>query len=148
MKKSKLRHIIRESIKELLTEQTNQFPHGGNCSNRTLIPGFVGGLNVIDVINQNYGPNANWIDYVHEAPDSPANIQYFANNTSFCIASPTTLYTSWSHFHSVNQPSWCGFNYVYNFQLLLSFFFSLNLLLELLHLNFPKVHYLHNQHYF
>ena len=120
MKKSQLRKIIRESIKQLITEQTNQFPYGGNCSGKTLIPGYIHGSlstqSIYDVINQNYGPNANWLDYVYELEDTTANIQYMMDNTSACIASPTTIYQSSWFFYSVNQPSWCGFNHVYNFQ--------------------------------
>ena len=120
MKKSELRKIVRESIKELITEQTNQFPYGGNCSGKTLIPGYILGSSstqsIYDVINQNYGPNANWLDYVYELEDTTANIQYMMDNTSACIASPTTIYQSSWFFYSVNQPSWCGFNHVYNFQ--------------------------------
>ena len=125
MKKSELRNIIRESIKGLITEQTNQFPYGGNCSGKTIIPGFIlqgGGANVFDTINQNYGPTANWLDYVYERADSPANIQWYINNTAVCPASPTSLYTSSWYTHSVNQPSWCGFNYCYNFQCIIDGF--------------------------
>ena len=124
MKRPQLRKIIRESIKELITEQTNQFPHGGTCSGKTIIPGFIlqggSGINLFDTINQLYGPTANWNDYVYEIADSPANIQWHMNPPPgygpFCIASPTSLYTSFMYAHDPNQPSWCGFNHVYNFQ--------------------------------
>jgi hypothetical protein len=129
MKKSQLRHIIRESIKELITEQTNQFPHGGTCSGKTIIPGFIlqgGGPNLFDTINQLYGPTANWNDYVYERNESVAQIQWYENPPPgygpYCIASPTSIYTSFMYVHSVNQPSWCGFNYCGNFQCIIDGF--------------------------
>jgi len=63
MKKSQLKNIIRESIKELMTEQ--QTVNGGNCNGKIELPGsnyhHVEGFiqEIIDI----YGPTADFRDY-------------------------------------------------------------------------------------
>jgi len=114
MKKSKLRNIIRESIKELMTEQellTEQPSSvgcfgGSTCDNRTLVnpsgPYMSCWIqnNLFDFIRDTYGPTANFNDYYFNSTLNCGTASGWCGNGNCC--DPTSNH-QYMRSHSINS---------------------------------------------
>tara|TARA_A100001515_G_scaffold60224_1_gene47469 strand:+ start:804 stop:1574 length:771 start_codon:yes stop_codon:yes gene_type:complete len=80
MKRSELRNIIRESVKELLNEQSNPTQlAGGNCDGATVHTLSIYDPNYAQNFIDTYGPNADMSNYVSHGPPGLLGPSYPSN---------------------------------------------------------------------